>query len=34
MDDDALRDLRYGAIFHDIGKIAISRRDPDTSPDR
>ena len=23
MDDDALRDLRYGAIFHDIGKIAI-----------
>src|SRR3954463_10162963 len=23
LDDDALRDLRYGAIFHDIGKIAI-----------
>jgi putative nucleotidyltransferase with HDIG domain len=23
MDDGALRDLRYGAIFHDIGKIAI-----------
>jgi putative nucleotidyltransferase with HDIG domain len=23
MDEDALRDLRYGAIFHDIGKIAI-----------
>ena len=22
-DEDALRDLRYGAIFHDIGKIAI-----------
>jgi diguanylate cyclase (GGDEF)-like protein len=23
MDDEGLRDLRYGAIFHDIGKIAI-----------
>ena len=23
LDEDALRDLRYGAIFHDIGKIAI-----------
>jgi putative nucleotidyltransferase with HDIG domain len=23
LDQDALRDLRYGAIFHDIGKIAI-----------
>jgi diguanylate cyclase (GGDEF)-like protein len=23
MDDEALRDLRYGAIFHDIGKIAV-----------
>src|SRR4051794_474820 len=23
MDEEALRDLRYGAIFHDIGKIAI-----------
>jgi diguanylate cyclase (GGDEF)-like protein len=23
VDDDGLRDLRYGAIFHDIGKIAI-----------
>jgi putative nucleotidyltransferase with HDIG domain len=23
LDDEALRDLRYGAIFHDIGKIAI-----------
>jgi HD-GYP domain-containing protein (c-di-GMP phosphodiesterase class II) len=23
MDDDELRDLHYGAIFHDIGKIAI-----------
>jgi HD-GYP domain-containing protein (c-di-GMP phosphodiesterase class II) len=23
LDGDALRDLRYGAIFHDIGKIAI-----------
>ena len=23
LDDDGLRDLRYGAIFHDIGKIAI-----------
>jgi putative nucleotidyltransferase with HDIG domain len=23
LDEDAMRDLRYGAIFHDIGKIAI-----------
>jgi diguanylate cyclase (GGDEF)-like protein len=23
LDEDSLRDLRYGAIFHDIGKIAI-----------
>jgi len=23
LDDDARRDLRYGAIFHDIGKIAV-----------
>jgi diguanylate cyclase (GGDEF)-like protein len=23
MNDEALRDLRYGAIFHDIGKIAV-----------
>src|SRR5436190_4525099 len=23
LDEDALRDLRYGAVFHDIGKIAI-----------
>jgi diguanylate cyclase (GGDEF)-like protein len=23
LDQDALRDLRYGAIFHDIGKIAV-----------
>jgi diguanylate cyclase (GGDEF)-like protein len=23
MTDDALRDLRYGAVFHDIGKIAV-----------
>jgi diguanylate cyclase (GGDEF)-like protein len=23
MDNEALRDLRYGAIFHDIGKIAV-----------
>ena len=23
MNEEALRDLRYGAIFHDIGKIAI-----------